>query len=237
MRDKSVAVLGAAGGVGEGIVDELLRAGARVLAISRSPAKLDQLASRLGQSSALGLVAGGVGSEEEAAALALSLKRASPRIDGVIASIGRWWEGAALVKTALQDWSAVLAERLTTHFLAAKHLIPVVAETARDGFYLTIGGSTAEVPVPNSGPVCVASAGQVMLTKVLNAEARDSSVRIQELMIWTTVATRVHGGKVDPTWITPNEVGRHIIALIASGLGAREPIVHLRSRDAVGKLA
>ena len=36
MRDKTIVVLGAAGGVGEGIVDELLRAGARVLAVSRT---------------------------------------------------------------------------------------------------------------------------------------------------------------------------------------------------------
>jgi hypothetical protein len=82
----------------------------------------------------------------------------------------------------------------------------------------------------------VASAAQVMLTKVLRVESRDSPVRIHELMIWTTIATRVHGGKVDPSWITPNDVGRHIIALIASEAAAREPIVHLRSRDAVGKV-
>jgi 3-oxoacyl-[acyl-carrier protein] reductase len=236
MRDKTIVVLGAAGGVGEGVVDELLRAGARVLAVSRTDAKLDQLADRLGRPGSLALIVGSVGSEEEASALLLSVRRSSPRIDGVVASIGSWWQGPPLVKTPLTDWNAVLAERLTSHFLAAKHFIPFLAETAPGGFYLSIGGSTAELPVPNSGPVSVASAAQVMLTKVLRAESRDSPVRIHELMIWTTIATRVHRGKVDPSWITPNDVGRHIIALMASEAAAREPIVHLRSRDAVGKV-
>jgi NAD(P)-dependent dehydrogenase (short-subunit alcohol dehydrogenase family) len=236
MRDKIVLVLGAAGGVGEGIVDEFLRAGARVLAVSRTDAKLNQLADRLGRPSGLVLIVGSVGNEEEASALARSVKRSSPHIDGVVASIGSWWQGPPLIKTPLADWNAVLAERLTSHFLAAKHFIPLLAEAARGGFYLSIGGSTAEVPVPNSGPVSVASAAQVMLTKVLRAESGISPVRIQELMIWTTIATRVHGGKVDPHWITPNDVGRHIIALIASEASASQPIVHLRSRDAVGQV-
>jgi len=235
MRDKTIVVLGAAGGVGEGIVDEFLRAGARVLAVSRTDAKLNQLADRLGRPSGLALMVGSVGSEDEASTLVLSAKRSSPRIDGVVASIGSWWQGPPLTKTPLADWNAVLAERLTSHFLAAKHFIPVVAET-RGGFYLSIGGSTAEVPVPNSGPVSVASAAQVMLTKVLRAEAGDSPLRIQELMIWTTIATRVHGGKVDPSWITPNDVGRHIVALMAREAAARDAIIHLRSRDAVGKV-
>jgi NAD(P)-dependent dehydrogenase (short-subunit alcohol dehydrogenase family) len=236
MHGKTIVVLGATGGVGEGVVDEWLRAGARVLAVSRTRAKLDQLSSRLGQPGGLALIAGAVGNEEEASALVQSVKGSSSRIDGVVASLGSWWQGPPLVRTPLADWNAVLAERLTTHFLAAKHFIPLVAETAPGGFYLSIGGATAEVAVPNSGPVSVASAAQVMLTKVLRAESRDAPVRIQELMIWTTIATRVHGGKVDPSWITPNEVGRHIVALMASDAAAREPIVHLRSRDAVGRI-
>lgn len=236
MRDKTIVVLGAAGGVGEGVVAEFLQAGAHVLGISRTDAKLDQLADRLGRPSGLALIAGGVGSEAEASALAQSVKRSTPRIDGVVVSIGSWWQGPPLIKTSLADWNSVLTERLTTHFLAAKHFIPLIADTAPGGFYLSIGGATAEVPIPNSGPVSVASAAQVMLTKVLRAESRDAPVRIQELMIWTTIATQVHGNKVDPSWITPNDVGRHIIALMASAATARDPIVHLRSRDAVGKI-
>jgi hypothetical protein len=108
---------------------------------------------------------------------------------------------------------------------------------APGGFHLSIGGATAEMPVPNSGPVSVASAAQMMLTKVLRAESGDGSVRIQELMIWTAIATRVHGSQVDPSWITPDDVGPHIIALMASEAAAREAIVHLRSRDAVGEVS
>ena len=236
MRDNTIVVLGAAGGVGEGIVDELLRAGARVLAVSRTAARLDQLAERLARPRHLELIVGDVSSEEAAAALVQSAKRAAPRVDGVVASIGSWWEGPPLTRTPLADWNAVLAERLTSHFLAAKYFIPIIVETSPRGFYLSIGGSHAEVARPNSGPVSVASAAQVMLTKVLRAEAVQANVRIQELIIWTTIATRAHAGEVDPSWITPNDVGRHIIALLASEAAAREPVVHLRSRDAVAKL-
>lgn len=236
MRNKTIMVLGAAGGVGEGVVDELVRAGARVLAVSRAKTRLDQLAERLARPRQLELIVGDVGSEAAASALFESVKRSAPRLDGAVASIGSWWQGPPLTGTALEDWNAVLTERLTSHFLAARYFIPFIAATSPRGFYLGIGGSTAELPVPNSGPVSVASAAQVMLTKVLRAEASETGLRIQELMLWTTIATRIHGGKVDPSWITPNDVGRHIIALMASEAAAREPIVHLRSRDAVGKV-
>ncbi|MGH8632399.1 MAG: hypothetical protein ACREU7_16750, partial [Burkholderiales bacterium] len=150
--------------------------------------------------------------------------------------IGSWWQGPPLVETALGDFNAVMAERLTAHFLAAKTLIPLILRRP-GGFYFLIGGASAEFPIANSGPVSISGAAQVMLTRVLRAEATDQPIRVQELMVWTTIATRVHGDKVDPGWITPQEVARHIVALVAEPSSAKEAVVHLKKRADVGRVS
>jgi NAD(P)-dependent dehydrogenase (short-subunit alcohol dehydrogenase family) len=235
MRGKTVVVIGATGGVGEGVVEELLGAGASVVATSRSREKLDALKTRLRAPAGLRLVVGALGSEDQAAKLRSDVAAAGVAIDGAIASIGSWWQGAPLVETALEDFNAVLAERLTAHFLAAKALIPLIRGRP-GGFYFLVGGASAEFPIANSGPVSIAGAAQVMLTRVLRAEATDPPIRVQELMVWTTIATRAHGGKVDPGWITPQEVARHLIALVAEPASAKEAIVHLKKRADVGRV-
>jgi NADP-dependent 3-hydroxy acid dehydrogenase YdfG len=234
MGGRTVVVVGATGGVGEGLVEELLHAGANVVATSRSRDKLEDLKSRLGASAALRLVVGGLESDADAARLRQAVSESGAAIDGAIASIGSWWQGPPLTEIALGDFNAVMAERLTAHFLAAKALIPLILKKP-GGFYFLVGGASAEFPIVNSGPVSISGAGQAMLTKVLRAEAKDQPIRIQELMVWTTIATRVHGAKVDPGWITPRDVARHILALVAEPASAREPIVHLKKRADVGR--
>jgi NAD(P)-dependent dehydrogenase (short-subunit alcohol dehydrogenase family) len=235
MRGKTVVMVGATGGVGEGLVDELLDAGANVIATSRSRAKLDALKARTGAPAALQLVVGELGSEEQALRLRRDVNAAAAQIDGAIASIGSWWQGLPLLDAPLEDFNAVMAERLTAHLLAAKAIIPLIRGRA-GSFYFLIGGASAEFPIANSGPVSISGAAQVMLTKVLRAEAGETPVRIQELMIWTTIATRAHDGKVDPAWITPREVARHIIALVANPASAKDAVVNLKKRADVGKV-
>lgn len=235
MRGKTVAVIGATGGVGEGIVEELLASGATVLATGRRPEKLDALKARLDNAANLITVAGGASSDEEARDLAMRLSGTGRAIDGAIASIGSWWQGPRLVETKLSDFNAVIAERLTAHFLAAKALIPLILQRP-GGFYFLIGGASAEFPVENSGPVSICGAAQVMLTKVLRAEAKDQPIRIQEIMVWTAIATRSLGGKADPNWVTPREVARHIAALVDAPATAKDPVVHLKKRTEVGKV-
>ncbi len=235
MRGKTIVVVGAAGGVGEGLVEELLATGANVVATSRSREKLEGLKSRFAAPAALRLVVGALDSEDQAAKLRQSVEAIGAEIDGAIASIGSWWQGPALVETGLRDFNAVMAERLTAHFLAAKALIPLILRKP-GGFYFLVGGASAEVPIANSGPVSISGAAQVMLTRVLRAEAK-GQIRVQELMVWTTIATRAHGDKADPGWITPREVARHMVALLAEPESAREAVVHLKKRADVGRVS
>jgi NAD(P)-dependent dehydrogenase (short-subunit alcohol dehydrogenase family) len=236
MQGKTVVVIGAAGGVGEGIVEELLASGASVIATARRQEKLESLARRLGSPGGLKSVVGALTSDQDALQLGREISEAAPSIDGAIASIGSWWQGARLIDTPLTEFNAVLAERLTSHFLAAKALIPLILRKP-GGFYFLIGGASAEFPIEKSGPVSISGAAQVMFTKVLRAEARDLPIRIQELMVWTTIATRAHGDKADPQWVTPREVARHIAALVAAPDSAKDAVVHLKKRAGVGKVS
>jgi NADP-dependent 3-hydroxy acid dehydrogenase YdfG len=236
MRGKTVVVVGATGAVGEGVVEALIQAGASVVATSRSREKLETLKAQIGTTSVLRTVVGGFGSEQEATDLVCAIGNCVAQIDGAIASIGSWWQGPPLTGTALADFEKVMFERLTAHFLAAKSLVPLILKRP-GGFYFLIGGASAEFPIAGSGPVSISGAAQVMLTKVLRTEAKDQPIRIQELMIWTTIATRMHGGKADPAWITPGDIARHIAALIDDPASGKDAVVHLRKRTGVGVTA
>jgi NAD(P)-dependent dehydrogenase (short-subunit alcohol dehydrogenase family) len=230
-----VLVAGGAGGVGEGIVRHLLRAGHTVVVPSRSQAKLDLVRARLAVDSPLGqlrtLVAH-VGEFVGAHALRDELVR-DGEIDVAIASLGGWWEGRLLdMDGAL--WDAVMDEMLRTHFVFARTFIPVLLQQGR-GRYIGVGGGAAYFPVPLAAPVSIAGAAQLMLTRALRAEVDDPQIDILELVIDGPVHTRLSEDIALPGWVELDEIGPIAVELAERGVThdpraeTNGPIVTMRS--------
>jgi NAD(P)-dependent dehydrogenase (short-subunit alcohol dehydrogenase family) len=230
-----VLVGGGAGGVGEGIVRWLLRAGHTVVVPSRSAAKLDQLRARLRETVSLArltTMVARVGEEREAQELRARLEREGAAIDVVIASLGGWWEGPRLIEIALAEWDAVMDEMLRTHVVFARTFIPMLLARG-GGRYIGIGGGAACVPIQHSAPVSVAGAAQLMLTRALHAENDDPALAVVELVIDGPVRTRdvEHTG---PEWIELDQIGPVVLDLVERGetrnalVSTDGPIVTLR---------
>jgi NAD(P)-dependent dehydrogenase (short-subunit alcohol dehydrogenase family) len=217
-----VLVAGGAGGVGEGIVRHLLRAGHFVVVPSRSQAKLDLIRERLALDVPLGdgtierlttLVAR-VGEPDGAEALCAQLERAGG-VDVAIASIGGWWEGPLLEMAAAQ-WDAVMDEMLRAHFIFARTFVPMLQRRG-SGRYIGIGGGAAYFPIPFAAPVSIAGAAQLMLTRALRAEVTDPAIDILELVIDGPVRTRNSEGAT-PGWIELDEIGPIVVELVETGV-------------------
>ena len=74
---------------------------------------------------------------------------------------------------------------LLPHLSAARHLIPLLAETKRGGSYVLIGGPGSEAAWLNYGCRSVAAAALRMLANVLHDEAQSLDVRVQMLLVET----------------------------------------------------
>lgn len=230
LDDRVLLVAGGTGGTGEGIVRRLLAEGARVVVPSRSEARLDELRGRIDDAEDLTGLVGDVGTEAGAEGIRDRIAAEVGELDGVVASVGSWWSGPSLVDLGVATWDEVLHQRLTTHFVLARTFLPGLADRPGASYTMLCGGS-ALAPVKGSGPVSVAAAAQVMLRKVLSAELADREVRINMLLIDTSIATR-DVSRPGPEWLTPDEVGRYAVWLASDAAEAvRDETIVLRDRS------
>lgn len=228
---KIVFIPGGTGNVGEGLVRSFLKVGAIVITSSRKQQSLDQLRSDLG---ALALerfvpIVGDLADFASAETLRDQILAKFQRLDAVVASLGSTWHGnQPLTQVSMADWQHYLTSNLTTHFVCARTFLPVLEQMQRSSYTL-LGGSAAETPVPFYGLVGVPAAAQLMLAKVLMAEMKDSSVRINEVMINSLVNTRETRDKAEPEWITANEIGDYVAWLTSDeAYMVRSSVPHLQ---------
>lgn len=234
LKDKIVLIAGGGGAVGEGIVQKFLEAGAKVIVPSRSKEKLDALRDKLSDGNNLTLIGEDIGNESGAAKVRDMVLQKFGRLDTVVASVGSWWQGLPIVNVPPETWNEVLANNLTSHFIVAKNFLPVLLEQ-NAGNYIFIAGQGGVYPVPQSIPISVAVAGELMLAKGLQAENKDSKVQINVLLLGF-VNTKERRGYAQEDWITSEDVGEFAARLTApenSSFGSR--IITLSDKNALAK--
>lgn len=214
----------------------MLSAGRTVVVPSRDPERLDVLRAHLDlghMNGRLITMVGHIGEEDGAAEIRNRIASDVGPLDVLVPSLGGWWEAGHLLEITIDVWEAVMAEMLRTHFVFARTFIP---QLQRDGGgrYVAIGGGAAYVPIADSGPVCMAAAAQLMMTRVLYAESHDPRIEIFELVIDGPVRTRDTETIAQHDWITADDVGATVLDLVTGGRTERPatttsgPIVRMR---------
>lgn len=208
---KITLVAGGAGSVGEGIVRAFLKEGATVVVSARNTEKLEELRGLLGELATDRFVPliGDFGQFDAAERLRDEILNKFGRLDAVVASLGGSWTGhVPLTQVSMEDWQKYLQSNLTTHFVAARTFLPVLAQH-KGSSYTFLGGAAAEIAIPNYSLVGIPAAGQLMLARVVIEEMKGSGVRINEVVIHSMVATRATQGQAQPQWITADEIGEY----------------------------
>ncbi|GAA0455877.1 hypothetical protein Ade02nite_04680 [Paractinoplanes deccanensis] len=209
-------VAGGTGRAGTVVVQALIERGAIVAVPSRNPARLARLRDKVASDRLHGF-AGDISDLADAERLRDAIAAELGPIDAVVASLGEWWEGAALAELDPAVWQRILADNLTSHFMVARAFLPAVAD--RPGaVYLTLGGIASVLAVAGSGPISVTGAAQAMMMRVLEAELAGRAVRLHEVDVYTPIVTDDwDGGEIEPGWLTGRDVGAYVADALEPG--------------------
>jgi NAD(P)-dependent dehydrogenase (short-subunit alcohol dehydrogenase family) len=221
-------VVGATGGIGAGVVDAALAAGHRVIAVGRDEERLRALVQAHPAGTPLTAVAGSFADDEQAVRLAEEVRRLRVRIDGVVVSIAPPRSSGRLIERTAPELLQVLEKDLVPHFLAARHLLPLVAQRGRSAPYLVLGCASADHPWAGYGHISIGSAARKMLVHVLREESKDLPVRIQLVQIEGQVCTHKNARMACPAWATAEAVGRRVVELLQRS-DNQSSVVHLRA--------
>lgn len=211
-----ILALGAAGELGRGVIGSLLEAGWPVIAVDREPAALalaHVAAHGLGRLSTL---AGSVASDADGAELARAARSLRRPLGGVVALFGGEFTPGRVLDHDSRRLRDKLDDDLLPHVVAARHLLPVLADSGRPSTYLILGGPAAETPWSGYGHLSVASAALRTLTRVLDDEMRGTSVRVRQLSVCTPVRTDANRAHACIDWPNAYEVGHRIAELMAA---------------------
>lgn len=227
---KTTVVIGATGDVGSGIVAALLRDGGRVIAIGRDAARLAAWRTEMPDDGELIVVTGCVDTDADAARTAADV-RAIGVPDTVIVTVNGPVVPTAVADLTSEELARALADNLLLHHAATRAFLPLLP---RDGVLLGIGGGMADVVYPGMAATSMNQAAQRVLYHYLAGAPEAEGRHVRELMLCSMIAGKRTAAIAEPHWITADEVGSHVVAVLADLAGFSGPILMLKSRKQVG---
>lgn len=235
LKDQLVVIAGGTGAVGEGIVKWELEAGAKVVVLSRTMGKINELKTFLrGEGTStdnLFFTIGDYTTFEGARDVISRVTADHGPIDHFVASIGGWWMGKKSWEISQQDWDQAYTGLSTAHMAVLRAVIPRLSE---GGSYTFILGFSGVTPIPGSSLVCMRQAGLLMLRSVLSAEIGVSK-RVNSLVLGP-VSTRSRGERAHPDWVTSEQAGQ-VCAAIQGGKATAQDFKIFTKADAESAIA
>ena len=216
----SVIVVGASGGIGSGVVANLLADGYPVVGVGRHRDTLLDLADRLQRPAGLTLLPASVESESASRDLVQQLAGLRRRFAGAVVAIGPPRECGRLLDRDEVFLEDRLHAHVVTQFSAARHLIPFLAQNSPNALFLGVSSAATEHPWAGFGHFSIANAALRMLAKVLHAESRDLPVRVQQLALAGLVRTYRNDHCACSEWLEADAVGRATIDLLQHSDGS-----------------
>jgi NAD(P)-dependent dehydrogenase (short-subunit alcohol dehydrogenase family) len=230
---RTVVVLGATGHVGSAIANALLSTGHHVVAISRSPSKLQKLESEHAGTKGLDTLVGDVGSDDAADQLRAEIIRRFGKPYAFVSSLSS--PAADVPMRILDTPTDTLREAFNTNFFshvtAAVALIPALQP---HGVYIGISGGLSDFVVPNMGALSMTQSALRSLYSVLAKEAQDaktgeSQAEVRMLALYGMVATGATGAGGD-NLIDAHAIGIRVGEIVARPAAFPGPLLSLKAR-------
>lgn len=180
LAGKVALVTGAASGIGQAVAQRFAEEGARLVLADLNACDATQALVEAAGSSAV-QVRVDTTSDTDCAAMIESALQGFGRLD-----IGVFAAGIRQAPTPMLDLEMATYERvidinmmgvLRASRAVARHLVA----QGEGGAIVNIASTAGKIPIPGSGPYCIAKAGVIMMTKVMALELAETGVRVNAL--------------------------------------------------------
>ena len=228
LTGKKIIVLGATGGIGEGMTRQLLHNGATVVAISRTNEKAKELTNYVSdiQSGEFIPLAVNIDQpENESIIIQNQLANQFGQFDGAIITIGAWGKtGIPLINITDNMWDQAIQDNLTSHFRAIRILVPLLKVS---GALIHLSGLSADGPYPGASLIGLTNAAKKSLILTLAAEQSHQGPRIYEMIIGPIrTRERIKNGIARNNWLNPEDIGEYSSELILGDTPAANENLH-----------
>jgi len=172
MNGKKILVTGAARGIGLGIAEAFVDAGADVAMCDRDAGTLKSSVQEINQKNGAGKcfeIVADVSQSEQVEAMVEDVGGRMGRIDVLINNAGfgdmrRFWE------MGLDEWNRILDTVLTGTFLCSREVVRLMLERETRGKIVNIASTNAQIPSTGISAYCAAKGGVSMFTKAAALE-------------------------------------------------------------------
>jgi len=196
-----VIVAGAAGGgIGTTVTSMVARAGATVIAVSRSRANLDRhIAPLIAQGLSIVPVAADVSTDEGVAAAMEHARRTKGHLYGLVnvaggAATSTWMRWTRVTRA---DWRALLTQNLETMFFMSQAVAAEVRAQGRPGSIVSISSISGMNTAPFHIAYGTAKAALVAATRTMAVELALDNIRVNAVApgVTATPASRTYVGE------------------------------------------
>ncbi len=212
--EKRALITGASSGIGKATALAFAKAGINLALVSRSPEKLEAVASAARQAGVEAQVYLLDLAEIERVQEKIGAIAADGAIDILVNNAGMGYTNT-LRETPLSDWLTVINLNLTAVFQCTLGILPSMRDRG-SGTIINIASIAGQTPFPNWGAYSVSKAGLIALSKTLAAEERDRGIRVTAIcpgsvntQLWDTETVNLNFER--STMLTPETVAQSIL--------------------------
>lgn len=218
LTDRVVLITGGTGALGQAVALAFLEAGARVFVTWRREAERDALMVAAAAAHGDRLATERVELTDEAAVarwVSGATAAAGSAPDALICLAGGYAGGQPVAKTDLATWQRMLATNLTSFFLCARAVAPLMAAQGR-GKIVAVSARAGLRGAANLAAYSVSKAGVIRLVEALAEELKEANVQVNCILPSTidTPANRAAMPDADPSrWVAPADIARVLLFL------------------------
>jgi NAD(P)-dependent dehydrogenase (short-subunit alcohol dehydrogenase family) len=215
LTGRRVLITGGTGALGQAVTLAFLEAGAQVFATGRAPAEREALlAAAAAHRERLAIDAVDVTDEADVARW-VSQFAAEGAPDVLVCLAGGFAGGKPVAETELATWERMLTLNLTSVFLCARAVAPLMAAQGR-GKIIAVAARAGLHGTANIAAYSVSKAGVIRLVEALAEELKEANVQVNCVLPSTidTPANRRAMPDADASrWVAPGDIARVILFL------------------------
>jgi glucose 1-dehydrogenase len=180
LAGRSAVVTGAGRGIGRGIAEMLLKAGAQVLIAQRSETELEATATELGQLGTVAAYPCDVAKRDEVQALCDHAVATFGALDIMVANAGTS-SYSPFLELDEDDWDRVLGINLKGAYLCGQAAAQRMVAGGNGGTIVLISSICASAAEPNSAPYTASKGGVAALAKAMAVDLAPHGITVNAI--------------------------------------------------------